>query len=113
MNKKPIYEYIFDLLDYADDLAELIPSVDNYERNQYFVTLVYIEDILDIYGRGLVLHSANDHEEGTGRELMSKATKRMDELRGKIHNLMHLYEFDPSLDEASKRIATRWRKQRT
>lgn len=113
MNKKPTYEYIFDLLDYADDLVELIPTVDDFERNQYFVTLVYIEDILDIYGRGLVLHSANDKEEGTGRELMGKATKRMDELRDKIHSLMRLYEFDSSLDEASKRIATRWRKQRS
>jgi len=54
---KPLYQYIFDMLNYAEELTKHI-SPDEPDSSNYFMTLVYIEDILNKYGRGLVRQSA-------------------------------------------------------
>ena len=108
-NKKPMYEYIDDLLDYSDELIALIQP-ENFENPNYFMSLIYIEDILDKYGRGLVSKSAN--EDGLdGHALLVKANRRMDELRKSIRSLSEAHDFDDIIKERATQMVTNWVKR--
>lgn len=108
---KPLYQYIFDLLDYADAIAERI-SPSEPEKNNYFMTLVYIEDILDKYGRGLVVQSSREagEDEADSRELLKRANQQMDALRKKIRLYSQQYDFDEVLSSRGKLMYEDWHK---
>ena len=111
MDTKPLYQYIFDLLDYADELAKLILS-GGQDNNNYFMTLVYIEDILDKYGRGLVLDSAKEYvPQGVDPSgLLKIATQRMDALRKTIRIYAQQYDFDETLKARGESMYQDWHK---
>lgn len=109
MSKKLMHEYIFGLLDFADELEALLHT-EQFDRNSYLMTLIYIEDILDKYGRGMAQHSGN--EVGLdGKALLSEATKRMDRLRAKIRAAVQTYDFDQELLQRTEEMQRNWRKQ--
>ena len=112
MNEKPLYEHIFELLDYADKVAALISKdADRLDNARYFKSLVYIEDILDNPGRTDVYRSAEENGL-SGREQLSEATRRMDILRNTILELRNEYDFDDSLVYATNNIRRNWLKDK-
>lgn len=110
MEEKPLYKYIFDMLDYAEIISTKIKPGD-HDNNNYFMTLVYVEDILDKYGRGLVIDSANESGQD-GSELLKLANERMDKLRKTIRNLSQVYDFDEILINRGKGLYQDWHKIR-
>ncbi len=106
--EKPLYEYLFELLDFSDKLLELMPD-ENWD-NSYFMTLVYIEDVFDKYGRGMVLQSAQDSGKSydEARSLMSEANKRMDTLRSAIRKLAQERDYDETLKNRSEELVRNW-----
>ena len=106
MESKPMYQYIFDMLEYADKIATLIQP-GNSDNGNYFMTLIYIEDILDKYGRGLVFTSANEIGED-GHELMIAATQRMDHLRATLHDLMITGQYNDVLETRCRTMVRDW-----
>ena len=105
------YMHIFNLLDFADEIAgRITPEASNKE--QYFMTLVYIEDILDKYGRSFVRQEAiraglPDEESNS---LTSEVNRRMDELRTTLAQLVQQYDFDTTLDHKISQFQREWRK---
>lgn len=112
MNKQP-YEHIFNLLDFADELAGRIKP-GNPDNGNYFMTLVYVEDILDKFGRGFVLTTVQESGRSNDEadNLMHQATTRMDSLRQTIRQFAQLYDFDEVLDNKAKQLKREWHKQK-
>lgn len=111
MDEKPLYAHIFNLLDYADVVYPLI-TADAQDKEGYFMTLVFIERVLDNYGRGFVSVSARDsgmHEEYV-KEMLHLANRRMDELRANIRKLSQIYDFDETLHEWGAEMYRNWHK---
>lgn len=108
---KYAYQYIFDLLDFADYLINQIDSND-FDRAMYFTTLVYIENILDVYGRGLVVDSARTagFSENDVADLKRRANDRLDTLRKALAHFVEKYDFDSVLDDHGEDLKKRWRK---
>lgn len=111
MNTKPLYEQIFNLLDFADTIVGMLET-EASERSNYFMTLIYVEDILDKYGRGLILHSALDSgkSQEESRALMAEANQRMDKLRRQIRNYSQQFDFDELLKTKGERMYQDWHK---
>lgn len=107
-----MYEYMSDLLDFAEQVGAMIQQ-DEFENNSYFMTLVYVEDILDKYGRGLASQSAR--EAGYTDEQVSVIRRdlntRLETLRAQIRNLSQLYNFDQAMIERSQSMIRDWRKK--
>ena len=78
MNEKPPYKYIFDMLDYADAISV---NVTSGEYNEIITLwhLIYVEDVLDKYARGLVCQSTV--ESGQDGTLILTSCNRKDVLR--------------------------------
>jgi hypothetical protein len=108
MNAKPLYQYIFDMLDYADVITAKI-TPEEHDKDNYFMTLVYVEDILDKYARGLVLQSATESGQD-GSMYLKLATDRMDGLRRTIRKLSQLYDFDEILRKRGDSLYQDWHK---
>jgi hypothetical protein len=111
MQNKLLYEYIFTMMDYGDRLAEMINLNDagNIDNGNYFISLVYIEDMLDKYARGLVLHSSE--EAGLdGSEQLKLANQRMDQLRANIRRFVQQGEFDDLLQKRGRQFYEDWHK---
>ncbi len=108
----PSYLHIFNLLDFADDLTTRILAGDP-DNSSYFLTLVYIEDILDSYGRSFVPTTAREAgcSEDEAQALKNEAASRMDALRHTLSELVNTYDFDRTMDEASRRFASEWHKR--
>lgn len=107
MSVKNIAQYIFDLLDYAEEINKLIePGNDNAN---YFMTLVYIEDILDKYGRSFM--SDYSAVEGVDiRQLSSVVNQKLNILRGNIRKHSQLYDFDQVIQQRGESMLKDWRK---
>lgn len=103
---KPLYQYIFDMLDYADALIPLIQPNES-DNGNYFMTLLYIEDILDSYGRSFVRHSADASGED-GQIHMVNATRRMDELRTNIQELATTFDFEETIRLKNESMTRNW-----
>lgn len=108
MNEKPLYQYVFDMLDYADAISVKI-TPEEYDKNNYFMTLVYVEDILDKYARGLVRESAAESGQD-GSAYLKLATERMDRLRKVIRRLSQTYDFDEILSKKGESFYLDWHK---
>ena len=91
-----------ELLDFADEISQLIPEADS-DRFNYFMTLIYIEDILDKYGRGPMFQE--------DPEAKTEAIRRMDLLRGKIREYSETYNFDDNLKQRTDNIFLDWRRR--
>jgi hypothetical protein len=108
---KQKYSHIFNLLDFADELINRIKPGE-LDNGNYFMTLVYIEDVLDTYGRGFVLTTAREsgHSDNEASALMYTATARMDLLRQAINDLSQVYDFNDVLDGKAERFRRDWRR---
>lgn len=111
MQGKELHNFLFQLYDYADYLADQIQP-GNYDNDNYFLTLVFIEKYFDQIGRGEISKAAR---EAKSKELdpsksLSEAHRRIDLLRNRIAALSKEYDFDETLDDTSRQIATEWRK---
>lgn len=108
---KESYRYIFDLLDFADDIIAQI-SPEDADKEMHFMTLVYIEDILDKYGRGLVVESgrATGLSEDDIANLKYSANERMDAMRKTLAELVKQHDFDSTLDGKIEQFKREWRK---
>lgn len=112
MDMKPLHQHIYDLLDFSDSLQALMQeSPDERDNFNYLTTLIYIEDVLDKYGRGFA-HVENNHrgsEEVDTREFNSRVTSRMDELRRFIRTYI---DANPAVKDEIKRrmshVASDW-----
>ena len=111
MHGKQLHDFLFQLYDYADSLAEQIQP-GNQDNGNYFLTLVMIEGFFDRVGRGEIHKSAGEAE-GQGldaHQSLSEAHRRIDLLRSKIAALRDTYDFDETLDYASRQLAIDWHK---
>lgn len=107
-----MYQHMIELLDFADEIGDLIQQ-DGFDKNSYFMTLVYVEDILDKYGRGLAFQSA--HEYGLTEEQVSETrinlNARLEALRASIRNFSQMYDFDEVLVERGRGMFRDWQKK--
>ncbi len=108
------YEHVFNLLNFADELTGRIKP-GNPDNDNYFMTLVYVEDILDKYGRDFVLRAAQEsgHSADEASAMMHQAAARMDSLRQTISSFAQLYDFNEVLDSKAKQFKREWHKQNT
>lgn len=109
MKKWPSSDYIFTLLDFADDLVARITDEEMF-KHQYFITLIQIEYVLDSYGRGLVLYEAKEQGRPDADALFKEAERRMDALRLTIRRLAQTYDFDDALRQYTDMIARDWKR---
>ncbi len=101
-----ISDHLLSLFDYADQLCSLIVTNDTKTRN-YFMTLVYIEDIIDSYGRDILFtHSSQNEDAEKSRETINR---RLESLRKSIRTLSQMYNFDETLRQHSQALLT-WSK---
>lgn len=106
MDEQTLHDFLNKMYDYADYLAAAIQP-ENRDNGSYFMSLIYIEDILDSYGRGLILSSAKQIGLDGSAEL-SEAHRRLDLLRGRIHDLAQQYNFDDDLLRKSEKFKRDW-----
>jgi hypothetical protein len=92
MNLKQLYDFLFSLYDYADYLADNI-SPENMDNNSYFMSLIYIEEMMDSYGRGLIHRTALSIN-ASDTESLAEAHRRIDLLRKRIRDLRSRYDFN-------------------
>lgn len=110
MNGKQLHDFLFQLYDYADTLADKIEP-GNVDNGKYFLSLVAIEQMFDTYARGLVSESARQSNDPSlvDSESLKEAHQRIDKLRERIHGLSKLYNFDDVLDRERDRLGREWR----
>jgi hypothetical protein len=107
-----MYQRMIELLDFADEIGDLIRQ-DDFDKNSYFMTLIYVEDILDKYGRGIASHSARDTAltEEQISEIRKHLNARLDALRSRIRNFSQAYNFDDVITERSQGMLRDWSKR--
>jgi hypothetical protein len=106
---RQLHDFLFELYDFAYLLStKMLDSNKPYATDASFYPLmVYIEDIMDTYGRQLILESAkaaNLDEEESLRE----AHARLDTLREMMKKLREIPLVIDAVDVASKRIKNNW-----
>ncbi len=93
MDPKQLHDFLFSLYDYADYLADTISSQNDTDyNNSYYMSLLYIEDMMDKEGRMLIRRAA-DQITGDGHDSLSEAHHRLDLLRKRISDLRKEYSF--------------------
>lgn len=110
MQGKELHDFLFQLYDFADILADKIEHGTSDNLGAQFLTLVYIEQIFDMYGRDLISQSAREASLDSGVAL-SEAHRRIDLLRARIQNLVETHNFNESLRQASEKILHEWSKK--
>lgn len=112
MRSEELHDFLFQLYDYADYLADQIKP-GNPDNESYFLTLIFIEKFFDRTGRSEVSKAAKESEgdELDSRKSLAEAHKRIQLLRGRIRALAQEYDFDKTLDRAGREIANEWRKR--
>lgn len=106
MDSKKLYDFLFQLFDYADYLVEEI-NPNNPDNNNYFISLVYIEDIMDKYGRGLISKTGRElNPEDT--ESLEEAHRKIDFLRKKINALKTAYDFNGVVINRTESLIRDW-----
>lgn len=107
-----MYQYMIELLDFADEIDNLIQP-DDFDKNSYFMTLVYVEDILDKYGRGLASQSARQaaltEEQVTA--IRQHLNMRLDALRLRIRAHSQAYDFGEVMAERGRGMLRDWSKR--
>lgn len=106
MDSKKLHDFLFQLFDYADYLVEEI-NPNNPDNNNYFMSLIYIEDMMDKYGRGLISKTGRElNPEDT--ESLEDAHRRIDYLREKINLLKDIYDFNGVVSKRSDSLIRDW-----
>lgn len=106
MSPKELYDFLFKLYDYADYLAEEIKP-GNYDNKNYYMSMIYIEEIMDSYGRGLINSAAHQLDEND-RDSLREAHKRIDALRQKIYDLKQSYDFEDVVAGKTEKLTRDW-----
>ena len=111
--QKPLYQHIIELLDFGDELMRQLVTGDAYNRRNYIMILIYIDDILNRGGREIVFRSACDHLESQEEDekMMDVATKRMDMLRVVLRDLIPTEDIDEDIKSRSNAIYQTWHKR--
>lgn len=109
MKEQDIPIFLLELFDYADYIADRIQP-NSLDNSSYFLTLVYIEDIMDAYGRGLIYRSLKNSDEVKASATQSEAVQRLELLRGRIRSLSQQYDFDDTLTHCGKGMYQDWHK---
>lgn len=109
MQPKQVHDFLFQLYDYADYLADRIEAGDP-ESRMFFLSLVFIEKMFDTYGRGLISESAHNANDPalSGSESLTEAHRRVDVLRARIDQLAKANNYDSVLEDYSHQLATEW-----
>ena len=115
MQGKKLYDFLFDLYDFADYMGDRIEP-DDFFSSKYFITMVLIEEFFDLIGRGEIKKAAevardNGHDIDPS-EALSEAHRRIDALRERILKFSQQYDFDQSLEYIGRTIAEDWKKSR-
>ena len=106
MDTKKLHDFLFQLFDYADYLVNEI-NPNNRDNNEYFLSLIYIEDIMDKYGRGLISETGRElNPEDT--ESLNEAHRRIDDLREKINSLKSEYNFSGVVSRRAESLIRDW-----
>jgi hypothetical protein len=111
MNNKEIIAYIFSTYDFADVLVKKIQNEEETENRQhFFLTLLYIEKIMDVYGRELIVRNAHEIQDASidPDALLTEAHKRIDALRKHIHTFLDTREFTSTFQESGTAITRNW-----
>lgn len=115
MQGKKLYDFLFELYDYADYIGDRIKPGD-FDNPRYFITMVLIEKFFDSIGRGEIKQAAEvalaNGQDIDPTEALSEAHRRIDALRGRISELAQQYDFDQSLEYAGRTIAEDWKKRK-
>ena len=96
MKSEELHKFLFQLYDYADYLTDKIQP-DNRDNDQYFMSLVFIERMMDGYGRSLATDAARD----TGDHALNpdethlKTNQRINQLRQRIREEPSLAKVPP------------------
>lgn len=106
MGSKNVHVFLFQLYDYADYLAGKIQP-GNSDNGNYFISLLYIEEMMDSYGRSLICASAKDAGADESAAL-SEAHRRIDLLRGRIQSLYQEFDFDEILERKTEKLLRDW-----
>ncbi len=106
MDAQTLFKFLFQLYDYADYLADNIRP-DGFDNKNYFMSLLYIEEMMDSYGRGLISRTARDINENDSKSL-SDAHRRIDLLRGRIRQLQTQYGFDDVINVKTQKLLQDW-----
>jgi hypothetical protein len=106
---KQLHVFLFELYDFAYLLStKMLDTNKPYATEaSFYPFMVYIEDIMDSYGRQLILESAKDANLDA-EESLKEAHARLDTLREMLNNLKELPPVVDAVDEASKRIKNNW-----
>ncbi len=95
--------YMEQLIAFGDEIVRRL-ELEPQERDNYFMTLVYIEDILDKYGRGSAWIGADQ-----SHRMM--VNKKMNDIRGVIRKYSQDYNFDEVLRAKGEQIYRGWHRQ--
>jgi len=106
---KKLHDFLFELYDFAHLLQTKMSNTESsYSNNDVFYTfMAYIEDIMDIYGRQLIVESAK----AAGideRESLKHAHMHLDILRSEMSKLKELPASTDAIDRACRRIKNNW-----
>lgn len=112
MNEKPLYQHVFNLLDYTDEITALLQP-DAEDKNSYFMTLLYIEGMLDSYARGFVAskYLGTDFTEDDIFAIRKDLNSRVEALRSTIRSFAQMYNFDDVIIDTNNELYKRWRKK--
>lgn len=113
MPSQELHNFLFKLYDFADYIADEIESGRTQDVGGYFLTLVYIEQIFDRYGRGLIRNSsiAAGSTQDEASVALGLAHKRIDSLRNRLETLVENGNFDKTLEDAAKALTSVWVKR--
>jgi hypothetical protein len=107
MQPKELHDFLFKLYDYADYLIAELTKGNCSDANVYIASLVYIEDMMDTYGRSLVSQSMITLGADQG-ESLAEAHRRIDHLRQDMMQLRKEYDFNNAIEQAEKRLSRNW-----
>lgn len=106
MDQKQLYDFLFRLYDYADHLADSIKP-NNPDNNNFYISLIYIEEMMDSYGRGLINETAHQINQND-RDSLKEAHRRIDLLRQRINQLRDEFDFDDVVTGKTEKLLRDW-----
>lgn len=107
-----MHENILQIAEFGNELSKRILNnqVDESERDNYLITIIYIEDILDKYGRGMVVHEGESAglTDDECKTLKKQVTENMDSIRENVKKLAELHDYQDLLKKRLEGILQQW-----